>query len=496
MAALGDSVGVTLAALGGFANGEVIKWGLLDQLTQVIAKAQPYLDSISEWAGNNPELATKVLVFSVGIAWLVTALWTLWLAIPAIVNGFVAVKWALLVLSWPLWIIMVLVWALYYAWTNNLWGIQEKTQVAFAWIKNTIETTIANIKIFWDTHGEEIMRKTKETWNTVVSVIGTVLGWIKNAIEFVWNVIQDIWDTHGAWIMESARNLWTTVQEVWNIGMTFIIGVAQKLWEGIKYLWDTYGADIIAGVNIMWETVKIIFTLALDAIMIAVRFWLDLINGTINIFAGIFTWDWRRIWEGVKTIAVWVFNAIWSTIKSVFGAINEWIKDVFWVDLGAIFSTIWNGAKDIANGAIQAIDDFCRPILSGLVGFVNDLIGGIQTAFNKAKEVASYVKNKAGKDFVNNFSIQWVVGAISWARADGGPVTWWKTYLVWERWPELFTPPRSGNIVPNHELGGGSQSIAVNFGTVNVYNEADENRLVDKIKSVLYQESKYARLGY
>ena len=117
--------------------------------------------------------------------------------------------------------------------------------------------------------------------------------------------------------MESARNLWTTVQEVWNIGMTFIIGVAQKLWEGIKYLWDTYGADIIAGVNIMWETVKMIFTLAFQALMIAVQYGLDLINGAINIFAGIFTGDWGRIWEGVKGIFVATWNAIVATLKAV-----------------------------------------------------------------------------------------------------------------------------------------------------------------------------------
>lgn len=40
-------------------------------------------------------------------------------------------------------------------------------------------------------------------------------------------------------------------------------------------------------------------------------------------------------------------------------------------------------------------------------------------------------------------------------RAAGGPVSAGTPYLVGERGPELFVPHNSGNIVPNHALGGG-----------------------------------------
>lgn len=48
------------------------------------------------------------------------------------------------------------------------------------------------------------------------------------------------------------------------------------------------------------------------------------------------------------------------------------------------------------------------------------------------------------------------------ARANGGPVSGGKTYLVGERGPELFTPGSSGNITPNGAMGG---------VTVNVINQ-------------------------
>lgn len=46
-------------------------------------------------------------------------------------------------------------------------------------------------------------------------------------------------------------------------------------------------------------------------------------------------------------------------------------------------------------------------------------------------------------------------------KAMGGPVSGGTTYLVGEEGPELFTPGASGNITPNHELGGPSVNITI-----------------------------------
>ena len=44
-------------------------------------------------------------------------------------------------------------------------------------------------------------------------------------------------------------------------------------------------------------------------------------------------------------------------------------------------------------------------------------------------------------------------------RADGGSVTAGQPYMVGERGKELFIPGRSGTIIPNHALGGGSVTV-------------------------------------
>lgn len=54
-------------------------------------------------------------------------------------------------------------------------------------------------------------------------------------------------------------------------------------------------------------------------------------------------------------------------------------------------------------------------------------------------------------------------------RADGGPVSAGKTYMVGERGPELFKPSTSGSIIPNHALGSVPQPAgATASGTVRI----------------------------
>ena len=67
-----------------------------------------------------------------------------------------------------------------------------------------------------------------------------------------------------------------------------------------------------------------------------------------------------------------------------------------------------------------------------------------------------------------------------WGRAEWWNVYSWKTYLVWEKWPELFVPKTSGSIVPNNEITNNNW-ITVNLNWMTVRSEADINLITDEI---------------
>ena len=71
----------------------------------------------------------------------------------------------------------------------------------------------------------------------------------------------------------------------------------------------------------------------------------------------------------------------------------------------------------------------------------------------------------------------------------GGSVAAMRPYLVGERGPELFMPRVAGTIIPSGQFApayaGGGVNIHLNIGGVTVTKEADENRLVAKIQTML-----------
>jgi phage-related minor tail protein len=77
------------------------------------------------------------------------------------------------------------------------------------------------------------------------------------------------------------------------------------------------------------------------------------------------------------------------------------------------------------------------------------------------------------------------------AMAKGGPVSSGQTYMVGERGPELFVPGRSGTIVANDKMGGGSTNVVVNVdakGSSVEGNEQGANQLGRVISAAVQSE--------
>jgi len=79
-------------------------------------------------------------------------------------------------------------------------------------------------------------------------------------------------------------------------------------------------------------------------------------------------------------------------------------------------------------------------------------------------------------------------------KAMGGSVRSGRSYLVGERGPELFSPSASGNITPNHNLGGGTtNNISLSIDVGGVTDHTDKRALAREISDALNQELR--RLG-
>jgi hypothetical protein len=112
--------------------------------------------------------------------------------------------------------------------------------------------------------------------------------------------------------------------------------------------------------------------------------------------------------------------------------------------MGPVIGTVLRVAFEVLGTAISGIITG----VSRVVGFMDDMID----------RVRDFIRLVRDNPIVSGISglIDRVFGG---ARAMGGPVTSGTSYLVGEQGPELFTPNRSGSIVPNGALGGGGSVI-------------------------------------
>jgi TP901 family phage tail tape measure protein len=134
----------------------------------------------------------------------------------------------------------------------------------------------------------------------------------------------------------------------------------------------------------------------------------------------------------------------------------------------------------------QEIADFGTATFDNLTGFVTEFAENGTVEFKKfanqaiAELARIQLKALATKAILGLAESGGMTGSIfggiasffgiTDARADGGPVSGGSTYLVGERGPELFSPRRSGNIIPNDALKDSSgMGSGLAFTQVNHY---------------------------
>ena len=398
MSTLRDNIGITLASIGGFSNGEVVEGGLLDRLTDAMNAVMPYLERFSAWASEN---GTTIMIIG-GIVWALSAmgvaLASMGFIIPAITAWFATISAVIGAIWAPIIIAIWAITALWIAWSTNFLGIQDITKWAWDWIVETFNAGVA---------------------------------WIMEIIQPFLNEITVFWEENGKTIIEWLKIFWEVVKAIFSEWFEFL-----KLYLGTS--WDIM-------VWIFWtafELIKWIFKISLELLTWVLTVWMQLFQG-----------EWSLAWETVKDTLLKIWNTIVDTWKAVFERLENTIKSI-----------------------VERVENYVKWALVR----IKDTLKEIVTLWN-----------------ANTQTYNWYTWELKWelfdgARASGGPVRGGGTYLVGERWPELFTPRSSGSIVPNNALGG--MSVSIKFGGVSVRSDSDVQGIARTVTDELTRQIQLSNL--
>ena len=214
--------------------------------------------------------------------------------------------------------------------------------------------------------------------------------WIQQGFERVKNVFADMardllhtWLQYGEPIMQGfvdfKEGLWKTFWDIYNNIIDPVLTNAGKM---LDWLWDEH-------LEPLWNE----FTLFLASLIEnALSLWnktlKPIIDWLVSALSPTITWIINAIVDGVALVVAWFSDAVKTSMKSLRGFI-DFIVGIFtldfekaWNGVKTIFESIWDGIKStftgVVNGIIWVINQLIGAVYSGIAGTVNAWSGTIE----------------------------------------------------------------------------------------------------------------------
>lgn len=280
---------------------------------------------------------------------------------------------------------------------NQLWGAFQNSGAL-----STVADYFKQVTSGADGLGNSFSR----IFGTLKSIVEPILTDLVAFIGEMFGRIKKFWDENGAQIIQAVKNLWSIIADIFEFISPVISFIVETLWESVK--------GIISG--------------ALDVIM-----------GLIKVFAGLFTGDFGKMWEGIKEMFFGAIEFIWNWlnlmfigrilggIKSLVTGAGKWIVSMWEYIVGvfkakvntvvgyavelknlvvgafnalrnmgssimqsirAIISIAWQAIKNTALRAVTALKEGAISIFNGLKSTVTSIFNAVKSAITNPIETA------------------------------------------------------------------------------------------------------------
>lgn len=292
--------------------------------------------------------------------------------------------------------------------------------------------------------------KLKETFNNVLTPIQTVTGTLADAMTYVGDKWNEVYDNYISPFMESLKTgLSDTFSKFLDVYNEYVVPFMNNIADGLGSLWEEhlrplvdkigeFVGSVVTAIQTLWEmwlkplidwiianiipvlvpifesiwnTIKNVFGSIADTIGGII----DTFKGLIDFIVGVFTGDWSKAWEGIKTFfaGIWeaikgFFETIWNALKGIvetyinivkaqISTVLNAIKTIWeniWNGISGFVTTIWNAIKTAISNAINAIKSAISTVFNNIKNTVSNI-------FNSIKNTASNIWNTIKNNIVN-----------------------------------------------------------------------------------------------
>lgn len=366
--------------------------------------------------------------------------------------------------------------------TRIAWFVQENPNLVWGivWVATAISWLIAGIWYLWSALWplslwfKAIGSIITWAWPVLAS-IWTAIAWISRPIRVVIGAITALWvayTTNFWWFRDFVNDTRERLQPTFESMTNAIINCFNTIFNTVSDVWnrlepiltpiredfkDILSTDILP---IITEFIVIAFETMWQAVeTFAKVFW-----GIVNLIKDICNGDWNKVWADILWIVIscmeWI---VW--LFEIFGIDLPWIIESIKTTLTNLRTNMFEWIKNIAKNALNRIEDKISSVWDSIL---------------------------SAKEAVSNFFWWWSTTP----HASGWYVTAWQTYRVNEIHWEYFTPFKNWYISPAPAIAWNT-SISINFNwDMRIWNESDENRLIQKMKDTLIETYENLSMWY
>lgn len=345
-----------------------------------------------------------------------------------------------------------LAWALaeWSAWQYNAAQVWDILTAAMLWERDQLKSLWIAIS------AEEVSQRTLENSQKWVTFATEQQAAAFATQQLIFEKSTDAQNAYANWADSLTRKKAEMIATLWNLQNTVVSALLPAFHEIVKSI-EPIITKVAENISLWFQNKENI-----DALIWTVK-------NIIWFFGVLFEIIWTVVWA-LYSLWEWLWFAAFKVVEFVWIAYDKFIS--FKNTTFEVFTSI----KDFIVWIFEWMKNAIIEKFQAAIQFVTDALAKVQAVWQKVENVVWSVKNAASS------VASWVWNFISGTKANGWDVKAWQAYRVWERGSELFVPNTSWTIIPNSWMGW---NISINMGWVTVNNEADENRLVQKIQANL-----------